>query len=84
MGDRGHSVLPWSSSSSIPQHWPTQTGTLPVHSSLLFTQEPLSHSLASCSTLPNIPPLLALSALISPHPVALTPLAFSLAFLAFA
>lgn len=69
MRDRGHSVLPQSSS---PLHPPQlgqvkQAPSLAIPCSCLL-REPLSHSLAGFSPLPNIPPLLALSALISPLP----------------
>lgn len=85
VGDRGHSVLPQSSSSL---HAPSlgqlkQAPSLSSPRSCLY-REPLSHSLAGFSTLPNIPPLLALSALISPLPVAPTPPAFPLTMSAFA
>lgn len=84
MGHRGHSVLAQSSSSL---HTPSlgqlkQAPSLSVPRSCLY-REPLSHSLAGFSTLPNIPPLLALSALISPVPVAPTPPAFPLPLSAF-
>lgn len=85
MGDRGHSVLPQSSSSL---HTPSlgqlkRAPSLSIPNSCLY-REPLSHSLAGFSTIPNIPPLLALSALISPIPVAPTPPAFPLTTAAFA
>lgn len=80
MRDKGHSVLPQFSS---PPHPPTPLGQVKQAPSLSIPcsclhREPLSHSLAGFSTLPNIPPLLALSALISPLPVAPTPPAFHL------
>lgn len=85
MGHRGHSVLAQSSASL---HTPSlgqlkQAPSLSVPRSCLY-REPLSHSLAGFSPLPNIPPLLALSALISPVPVAPTPPAFPLTLSAFA
>lgn len=76
--DRGHSVLPQSSSPLHPQLGQVkQAPSLSIPCSCLH-REPLSHSLAGFSPLPNIPPLLALSALISPLPVAPTPPAFPL------
>lgn len=85
--DRGHSVLPQSSSPLHPPHpslgQAKQAPSLSIPCSCLH-REPLSHSLAGFSTLPNIPPLLALSALISPLPVAPTPPAFPHSMPAFA
>lgn len=79
--DKGHSVLPQFSSPLHPPPTPLgqvkQAPSLSIPHSCLH-REPLSHSLAGFSTLPNIPPLLALSALISPLPVAPTPPAFHL------
>lgn len=79
VGDRGQNVLSQSSSSLHPPHPSlgqlTQAPSLSIPRSCLY-REPLSHSLAGFSTLPNIPPLLVFSALISPVPVAPTPPVF--------